>query len=210
MDGTLIDTEKFFGEGWLTIADDFGLARNPKLHSAMSGKSREAMPEILKGFYPNISAKDAKAYIDKVFDLCERRCRESLETLPGVQDLLAYFQEKRVPMAVVSGSDRSKVEDKLKRTGIRKYFAAIVGGDEVEKGKPDPEGFLKAAAALEIPPADCYVFEDSFNGIRAGHAAGATAIMVPNQVQPDDEIRSLCTVCDSLSQALQLIREGKI
>ena len=68
MDGTLLDTEKFYAQGWLIVADYFGLERKAELPGRMSGTSWSAMPEILHKFYPGI---DAQAYIDKVVEYCE-------------------------------------------------------------------------------------------------------------------------------------------
>ena len=91
-----------------------------------------------------------------------------------------------------------------------KYFDAMVGGDEVAKSKPDPEVFLKAASALHLAPVDCYVFEDSFNGVRAGHAAGALTVMIPVQVQPTPEIKEICLVKKSFHEALESIKAGEM
>ncbi len=87
----------------------------------------------------------------------------------------------------------------------------IIGGDEVTNGKPAPDIFLKAAEMLGVPAADCYIFEDSFNGIRAAAAAKGAAIMVIDCVPPTDEIRALCTgVYESLNGALTAIQRGEI
>ena len=67
----------------------------------------------------------------------------------------------------------------------------MVGGDQVKRSKPDPEIFLRAAEALDMPPAHCFVIEDSFNGIRAAHRAGMRPLMVPDMVPPDGEMEAL-------------------
>ena len=75
--------------------------------------------------------------------------------------------------------------------GLLPYFDRIIGGDQVTHSKPDPEIFLKAADALHAKPEECYIIEDSFNGIRAAHAAGMHPVMVPDLLEPDDEIKAL-------------------
>ena len=102
------------------------------------------------------------------------------------------------------------IEEKLQQSGIISYFDVLIGGDEVIKGKPDPEIFLKAAAALQVPIEECYVFEDSFNGVRAGAASGALTVMIPDQVPPNDEISSLCTLQDNLLAAKEAILSGAL
>lgn len=83
------------------------------------------------------------------------------------------------------------IENNLRVAGIEDYFTAVVSGSQVEHGKPAPDIFLYAAERLCLAPEDCYVFEDSFNGIRAGVAAGCFTIMIPDLFEPTDEIRQL-------------------
>ena len=205
MDGTLLDTEKHYSRGWLVVADDFGLARNPDLPSAMSGTGWDAMSEKLHKFYPEV---DADAYTEKVIAYAKAHIGNRPELMPGTIELLRYFQTQKIPMAVASSSDRAVIEEKLQQSGIISYFDVLIGGDEVTHGKPDPEIFLKAAAALHLPIEDCYVFEDSFNGVRAGAASGALTVMIPDQVPPTEEISSLCVLHDSLLEAKEAIQSG--
>lgn len=71
------------------------------------------------------------------------------------------------------------------------YFDQIVGGDMVKHSKPEPDIFLEACGRLESKPENCYVIEDSYNGIRAAHAAGMHPIMVPDLMEPTEEMKSL-------------------
>ena len=80
----------------------------------------------------------------------------------------------------------------------------------VANGKPAPDIFLLAATELRLAPEDCYIFEDSFNGIRAAVASGGVAIMIPDQVQPTNEIKKLCEVFDNLTEARQAIEEERL
>jgi len=203
MDGTLLDTEKFYAQGWIEIAKKLGLPPEPKLPRAMSGASVVEMPEIASRYYPGV---DAKAYIDEVFAFVRRKKEEDISLMAGVREILDFFRQRGIPMAVASSSFREVVEANLKTAGIREYFDAVVGGDQVRLGKPDPEIFVKAAGDIGVPPEECYIFEDSFNGIRAAHAAGGMAIMIPDQTEPNEEIRGLCTVYRGLQEALQAIR----
>ena len=83
------------------------------------------------------------------------------------------------------------METEIRDAGLLPYFDRIIGGDQVTHSKPNPEIFLKVADALNAKPEDCYIIEDSFNGIRAAHAAGMHPIMVPDLLDPDDEIKEL-------------------
>ncbi len=208
MDGTLVDTEKFFRDAWIETADEFGVERKPDLAAAMSGSQRAKMPEILRRFHPTV---DAEKYIARVYEQVEIRREKELELKGGALEMLEYFSATKIPMAVASSSTAAVVAKSLERVDIRKYFNVIIGGDEVSVGKPAPDIFLLAAEKIGVAAEDCYIFEDSFNGIRAAAAAKGAAIMVIDCVRPTDEIRALCTgVYENLNEALTAIQQGKI
>ena len=207
MDGTLIDTEKFYAQGWLKVAEDFGYEPSRELAASMSGVAVQDMPEIIGRFYPGM---DAKKYIKGVVDFVMEKRKSGISLMKGAKELLTFFSSNGVAMSVASSSLEKTVEDSMIRTGIRDCFAALVGGDQVERSKPDPDIFILAASKMGVPPEDCYIFEDSFSGIKAAHAAGGTAIMIPDQVQPNEEILPLCKVYDSLLDAMEAIKSGEI
>ena len=108
---------------------------------------------------------------------------------PGIRELLISLKEKGYQIAIAS-STRTKLEEKqIEDAGLREYFDVIVGGDMVEKSKPEPDIFLKAAQLLDVQPEKVYVIEDSYNGIRAAFTGGMIPIMVPDMLEPDDEMR---------------------
>ena len=94
----------------------------------------------------------------------------------------------------------------LSSSGLSGFFDVVVTGRDVRNGKLVPDIFLLAAEKIGVPPNECVVFEDSFNGIRAAHAAGATAIMIPDRARPTPEILELCTVYASLNDALRCLQ----
>ena len=82
----------------------------------------------------------------------------------------------------------------LTDAGLIKFFDRIISGDMVERSKPSPDIFLKAIEGLDVSPKDVFVIEDSFNGIRAAHAAAMRPVMVPDMLMPDEEIKGLSEV----------------
>ena len=83
----------------------------------------------------------------------------------------------------------------------------VVGSDDVRNGKPYPDAHLKAASDTGVAPSECLVLEDSFNGVRAAHAAGAMTVMVPDVVAPPPEITALCIgVAADLHQVRDVLR----
>ena len=189
MDGTLFDTEKFYVKAWTELADFFGVERVQTLGIEMSGMNREQALLVLAKYYPQV---DGQKYFDKVIETVSACMETDIELLPGAREILDYCRAQKVLMSVASGSPRSAIEKNLRRTGIREYFTAVVGGDEILNGKPAPDIFLLAAEQLNLSPAECYVFEDSFNGIISAHRAGCVPVMIPNQLEPSDDIRKLC------------------
>jgi len=104
-----------------------------------------------------------------------------------------------VPTAVASNSSRSNIDSKIScHKGWKEYFSAIVGADEVEKGKPSPDIFLEAAKRMNADPSNCLVIEDSLPGVSAGKAAGMHVIAVPSVPKSTDEFSSADEIINSL------------
>ena len=209
MDGTLFDTEKLYRQAWLDVAAEFGEEKNYELPTAISGSNLgEASFKVIRRFYPNI---DAAAYLDRVLQEVRAASERSLELMTGVEEILNFFQTSGVKMAVASSAPVAVIEKNLTRANLRGYFEVLVGGDKVTNGKPAPDIFLLAAKELNLAPNDCYIFEDSLNGIRSAAAAGGVAIMIPDQVQPTEEIKKLCAaIFPNLNEARLAIEEGHL
>jgi HAD superfamily hydrolase (TIGR01509 family) len=127
-------------------------------------------------------------------DVQQELNKSEYELKPGVFELFDWLKEKGVRIALASSTREVSVRKSLGHAGLTEYFDQIVCGDMVSHSKPHPEIFLTAAQRLNADPQDCYIIEDSYNGIRAAHASGAHPIMVPDILQPDDEIRGLAEV----------------
>ena len=209
MDGTLFDTEKLYRRAWLDVAVEFGEEKNFDLPTAISGSNLgEQSYRVIRRFYPNI---DAEAYLARVLQEVRAAAEKNLELMAGVEEILNFFQAAGVVMAVASSAPVATIEKNLARANLRGYFEVITGGDLVRRGKPAPDIFLLAAEELKLEPSDCYVFEDSFNGIRSASAAGCAAIMIPDTVQPTEEIKKLCAaIFPNLNEARRAIDRGEI
>ncbi|MBQ7454186.1 MAG: HAD family phosphatase, partial [Selenomonadaceae bacterium] len=201
--------EKLYQRAWLEAAPEFGEEKNFELPSAISGTNLgEESERIVKRFYPNI---DAKKYIARTLEIVGEWREQKLELMTGVEEILSFFKSAGIVMAVASSAHVEEIEKNLARSNLRGYFYALVGGNMVSKGKPAPDIFLLAAEKLNLPASDCYIFEDSFNGIRAASASGGVAIMIPDQVQPTDDIKKICAaIFPNLNEARQAIMEGRL
>jgi HAD superfamily hydrolase (TIGR01509 family) len=123
---------------------------------------------------------------------------DGIDLMPGMTGSLKLFRELGFKAAVVSSGASDYVHRILEITGLENEFDAVVTGDDVRVGKPEPECFLSAASRLDAEPDGCIVLEDAFAGIRAGLAAGMTVIAVRNKFNPIYD--GAHVVLDSLAQ----------
>ena len=151
---------------------------------------------------------DVEAYLRTGEELAWSR---QLASVPvpkrGLMEMLSFCHASGIRTAVASSSPRHVVEHNLAAAGIIDSFDAIATGDEVEHSKPAPDIFLLAASRIGIGPESCCVFEDAFSGIRGAVAAGMGAVLIPDQVAPTDEIRTICHVCSDLLAAIKTVSE---
>ena len=152
---------------------------------------------------------------DSLFDEFRKivRIKLSGEILkkPGISELLHFLKEKGLPIIVASSSSEEEIRHHMEVTGLMEYIDDYISGVSIARAKPFPDIFLKAAARIGLPASDCYVFEDSFNGIRAGRAAGAYTVMIPDILQPDEEMRSKAdAIFPSLLDVLEKMKAGEM
>jgi HAD superfamily hydrolase (TIGR01509 family) len=123
---------------------------------------------------------------------------------PGALELIAWLEQRQIPRAIATSSIRADAQRTL--GSVISCFPIVISGDQVTRGKPDPEIYLAAAAALGIAPDQCAALEDSEPGIAAAHAAGMRAMMVPDLKQPSAETRAIAHgIYPSLVEARQEI-----
>lgn len=130
------------------------------------------------------------------------------EVKKGLFELLDYLKNNNYLIAVATATDRERAESYLKKIDAYKYFDAVICGDMVNNGKPEPDIYLTASGKLGLPAVECVAFEDSPNGIKSAHSAGCKVIMIPDLTQPDENIKSLLSgVYESLDKAIEFFRE---
>ncbi len=203
MDGVLFDTERIYQETWQEIAARQDITLDGSFLRAISGTNGAYMCRVIEKYYHVPDGKD-------IMERCMEQVRQKLSVYvpmkKGVRDILDYFRKNDIGIAVASSSTVQQIEANLKMSGIRDYFSVIVSGLEVNQGKPEPDIFLLAAKRLHCAPEECFVFEDSENGIRAGYAAGCFTVMVPDLLEASSEIQPYCRkICSDLEQAVREI-----
>ena len=190
VDGTLLDTERIYMQAWKDAAAELGYDMPMSLlRKTRAVNAREAArifeTEIGNGFSYEKTRPIRVRIAEEIIE------RESPILMPGVLELLKFLKQKGIRLAVASSTNTKTTKEHLAINGIEDWFEVIVGGDMIERGKPNPDIFLKAAELLGETPENCIVVEDSPAGIRAGSAAGMKTVLVPDQAEIPAEIAEL-------------------
>ena len=181
MDGLMFDTEPLWGQSWEPALAAHGLSYKPGLAEACRGAGSSVNRQRLLDWYGPDCPADA--VIRDMHNIAEAKFAAPVPKKPGLDELLAWLDEKGVPMAVVSSSSEAVIRRNLDNWGLGRYFKAVVAGEMVSHSKPDPEVFLKAAGMLGLEPAVCLVVEDAVSGAQAGHAGGFAVACVGDASQ---------------------------
>jgi len=189
MDGLLLDTEKPVRAATFKLAEAVGKPMDEATYATLIGRTYAGVREgLLRHFGP----ETLEDFGVRWREFIDRELAGGVRLMAGVTELLDHLDGIGLPAAVATSTARARAVHHLERAGIAHRFRTVVGGDDVAQGKPHPEPYLKAAAALSADPAHCLALEDSHNGIRAAHAAGMMAVMVPDLLPATEEIRPLC------------------
>lgn len=168
LDGVIVDTAKYHYLAWKRLADELDIPFTEKDNEQLKGVSRmQSLDIMLEKGKCNLSTDEKKSlaikknswYLDYISKM------PSDEILPGALDFIRQAKTKHIKIALGSASKNAKAI--LKQLKIGEYFDAVFTGNEVTEAKPDPQVFLKGAAALDLKPGECIVFEDAAAGVEA-------------------------------------------
>ena len=173
LDGVIADTAHLHYKAWCQIASQWKFDLSVDQNEKLKGVSRKnAMQKIAKWAGKSFSEKELEDFAEQkntlYLDYCESLSHK--DALPGVVSFIDECRRTGLKLAVGSASKNAKII--LQKLQIIDLFQIVVDGNMVEKSKPHPEVFLKAAQFLKINPSDCVVFEDSQAGIQAALNAG--------------------------------------
>ncbi|SDM43148.1 haloacid dehalogenase superfamily, subfamily IA, variant 3 with third motif having DD or ED/beta-phosphoglucomutase family hydrolase [Catalinimonas alkaloidigena] len=176
MDGVLVDSNPMHKKSIQKFTEKYGLELSEQeLREKVYGRNnREWIPYLFHD--EAMSPEQVKRYADEKESMFRDMYRDTIELLPGLRGFLNALQATQIPYAIATSAPRANVDFTLDETGTTRYFTTILHEAHFDKGKPDPEIYLKAAAALRFEPARCIVFEDSLAGVESGHRAGCHVI----------------------------------
>ena len=205
MDGVLIDSERQSNEGWLWAAGQLGVDMPIWLIDSFKGAPAELCCKFFDDYYKGVidywEAKELRT--QHVYKIRET---EGIPVKKGVKDIFEYIRNNGLKCAVATSTRRESAEKTLHEIGVWDYLDAVVYGDEVEHGKPEPDIFLRAAKAIGVNPSEAVVVEDSINGIKAGYAADMRVVHIPDTIAIDDDIRKLTyMVCADLNGLIDVV-----
>jgi HAD superfamily hydrolase (TIGR01509 family) len=202
MDGLLFDTEKLYGQAILTAADELGVEMSMEVFHTFVGTpwaaNRRRMLEAYGEAYP---AEELRVTWMQHFQLL---ATDGLELKPGVEALLDLLDELALPRAIATSSSHGTVDHHLGAHDLAGRFHHVVASGDYANSKPAPDPFLVAAQKLGVDPRDCLALEDSLNGVRSAASAGMMTVMVPDLLEPTDEMREKTHV---IAETLHHVRE---
>lgn len=205
MDGLLFDSERVVQQSWNYVGNMLGYGNLGEHIYHTIGMNR-AGREIY--FREHVDTDFPMARFN---EMTRARYYEILQkfgipTKPGAKELIQSAKKKGIRIALATSSSRDHAEAMLERYDLAKFFDGCVCGDMVTKSKPDPEIYEKARALIDIPAQNAVALEDAPSGVRSAEAAGMRVIMVPDLVEPSEEILALVWKrCDSLSDVIELL-----
>lgn len=174
MDGVIADSNPHHRLAWEAFNRRYGLETTEAMHQRMYGKRNDQIVRDFFGAALSTEEVDARGAAKEA--LYRETIAGQIEAMlvPGIRDFLERY--RGIPKAVASNAEPANVDFLLDQGGLRPYFPVVLNGHQVSHPKPDPEIYQLAAELLQVEPAGCIVFEDSYSGVEAGRAAGMKVI----------------------------------
>jgi beta-phosphoglucomutase len=182
MDGVIVDTNPYHKISLRQFCEKYGYHfTDEELINRIYGRTNNEWIANLFGKLPKERLLELGEEKEAMFRAIYK---DVIEPVAGLEDFLKKLYHQKIPCAIGTSAPRSNVDFVLDNTGLRKYFPVILDQSHVEHGKPNPEIYLKTAQALNLPPAQTIVFEDSLSGIEAAQRAGARVVGVTTTHTP--------------------------
>jgi HAD superfamily hydrolase (TIGR01509 family) len=207
MDGLLIDTVPVYASAMVCAGVDVGHPVSREYVMSLVGLlGDELRARLIADHGP---AFPIAAFLRAMSARLRPLLTERVELKSGANELVAALARRGMPLAIATSMTRAEAEHHLQTTALRPFFFHIAARDDVQRGKPHPDVYRLAAQNLGIEACYCVALEDSFNGVRAAHAAGTMVVMVPDVLAPSLDIEALCVgVARSLHEVAEMFREA--
>ncbi|MGI5205390.1 HAD family hydrolase [Spirillospora sp. CA-108201] len=209
LDGVLIDSEPVWEEVRRGYVAERGGRWLPDTQDRLMGMSTEEWADYIASDLVDGVTAEQVAY--EVIDLMSQRYEDGPPLLPGAEDAVRRMAGYR-PLGLASSSPRALIDLVLGQLGVEGLFRATLSTEEVDSGKPAPDGYLTVAARLRVAARDCVAVEDSSNGLRSAHAAGMSVIAIPRPAHPpaSDALALAAHVADGLDELTPELAEAVV
>lgn len=190
MDGILFDTERVCTECWYEVAKRNNIEHMEEAARYCVGLNHaDTYAYFYREYGDDFPVEAFMKEVSKLFWIYIKE--HGLPLKRGVREILAYLKESPYKVGLASSSRRESILSHLEEARLSSYFDYIIGGDMVAHGKPNPDIYKKACEHLNVIPEHAIAVEDSPNGIRAAYQAGMKPVMIPDLIEPDEEIKKL-------------------
>jgi len=209
MDGLIFDTESIHKTCWLAAAEQQNISIDDEFYQTFIGvQSAECEERLIKKFSSRLDIERFRLDRDSLLE----KSRETQASFkPGFQQLIYLLKQQGLSCALVTSSTLKEVQHHFSSNRYLDEFDAIVTAEDITRGKPSPDCYLLACQKLGIKPKHCLVLEDSNNGMRAGLDAGCLAAMIPDLLQPGDDVAARANfIFSSLHDVVELIEATSI
>lgn len=174
MDGVIVDSNPHHRRAWEVFNRRYGIETTEEMHRRMYGRRNDQIVRDFFGAHLSEHEVAARGFAKEALYREMVATRVEAMLLPGLRDFINRYRQ--IPKAIASNAEPANVDFLLDSAGLRPYFDIIVDGHQVDRPKPYPDIYLRAAELLGAAPAECVVFEDSYSGVEAGIAAGMPVI----------------------------------
>lgn len=209
MDGVIFDTEALCRRAWRTCNEKYGIPDVDGLLALCIGvnakRTLETFDAVMgKDFPTQEFLNDSRALVRKI------REEEGIPVKKGAREILTFLKEQNASVGLASSTAFDTVVRQLRGAGFLEFFQVIVGGDQINRSKPDPEIYQRACRELGVEPGSTYAVEDSYNGVHAACNAGMKTIMVPDLLPPTEEMEHIAyRILPDLTAVRDFLRDEK-
>ena len=187
MDGVLVNSNPFHLQNWINLLNKYHIPYDREgLEKRLLGPRTETILRSIFGL--KFNEEELQRLSEEVEEQFRRVFRPHVKPLPGLTALITECHQAGIPMAVASSGLSKNVEFIVEALGFQPYFRCLIPGDDIERPKPHPEIYLKAAEVLGLDPAGCVAIEDSFVGVEAAKRAGMKCLAIASTFSA----RSVC------------------
>jgi len=209
MDGLLLDTERIYKRAYQRAAQQHGVLLEDEVYDEMIGLRSDASQRVLRERLGPTAPSAAIIEAARHYYYMQIE-EEGIPLRPGVNEMFAYVEEQGMPAAVATSTHHELAMIKLRVVGLIERIVGVVSGDQVKRGKPEPDIYLAAAELIGLPPQDCLALEDSPPGVVAARKAECVTIMVPDLQAPNDLTRSMANfIYPSLTAVVTALRQAR-